>query len=59
MLREDFATIDSIGPRRAAEFIRGGRNDEAKLTRSAGSAIFWTRFPPELRCLRRRAGRVI
>jgi hypothetical protein len=30
MLREDFAAIDSIGPRRAAEFIHGGRNDEAE-----------------------------
>jgi hypothetical protein len=30
MLREDFATIDSIGPRRAAEFIHGGRNDESE-----------------------------
>jgi hypothetical protein len=30
ILREDFAAIDSIGPRRAAEFIHGGRNDEAE-----------------------------
>jgi hypothetical protein len=30
MLREDFAAIDCIGPRRAAEFIHGGRNDEAE-----------------------------
>ena len=30
MLREDFAAIDSIGPRRAAEFVHGGRNDEAE-----------------------------
>ena len=30
VLREDFAAIDSIGPRRAAEFIHGGRNDEAQ-----------------------------
>lgn len=30
IVREDFAAIDSIGPRRAAEFLHGGRDDEAE-----------------------------
>jgi hypothetical protein len=29
ILREDFGAIDRIGPRRAAEFLHGGRSDEA------------------------------
>ena len=30
ILREDFESIESVGPRRAAEFLHGGRHDEAE-----------------------------
>lgn len=36
-LRDDFATIDSIGPRRSGEFLHGGRNDESEA--DAWSAV--------------------
>jgi hypothetical protein len=30
LLSEDFETVDSVGPIRAAEFLHGARNEEAE-----------------------------